>query len=101
MTQMHPVALGVRHGNPALGRPSVTARGVLVCNMGDGERDEGENKDVTRILNLVSRVCLSLTFTLTKNVFHCYVLTERVCLHTRTGAERTHSTAKIKRKGMS
>lgn len=96
MTQMHPVALGVRHGNPALGRPSVTARGVLVCNMGDGERDEGENKDVTQILNLVSRVCLSLTFTLTKNV-----LTERVCLHTRTGSERTHSTAKIKRKGMS
>lgn len=76
VTQMHPVALGARHGNEALAGPSVTVCfGVCGCfcacvqhgreGEGEGEGDEREYRDGThsRIPNLVSRVCLSLTFT--------------------------------------
>lgn len=82
MTQMHPVALGAQHGNEALAGPSVTVRfrvcgvRVDVCEFVHmGERDERENRDGThsQLLNLVSRVCLRLTLTLTKNVPGCCV----------------------------
>lgn len=102
VTQMHPVALGARHGNEALAGPSVTVCfGVCGCfcacvqhgreGEGEGEGDEREYRDGThsRIPNLVSRVCLSLTFTWMKDVSSgCETVLCAVCLHTHSAQVR-------------